>query len=70
MRHHLRITYANDAAADAIAGVAGRLLRFEIVGLGMHDDRSADDRVAAVERNHIVDSLVGRMALAVGFDVS
>jgi hypothetical protein len=41
--HHLRIADTDDAAADSVARVAWRLLRFEIVRLGVDNKRSADD---------------------------
>ena len=45
-------------------------LRLEVVRLGVDDDRAADDRVWAAERDHLVDALVRGLAGRVGFDVA
>ena len=58
LHHHLRIADADDAAADAVAGVSGRLLRFEVVGLGVDDNRAADDRVRPLSEIIVSTSLV------------
>ena len=41
LMRHLRIGDADDAAADAAAGIAGGL--GEVIGVGVDDDRPADD---------------------------
>src|SRR5262249_60418091 len=47
------VGHADDAAADAAAGVAGGL-RLLCVGLGGDDPASADDRVRPVQLDHLV----------------
>jgi len=68
--HHLRIADADHAAADSIAGVAGRLLRFEVVRLGVDNERAPDDRVGAVELDHRVGPIVTSVTLAIGLKIA
>src|SRR3954452_2118793 len=70
VHHRLRIADANDTAADAVASVSGRRLRFEIVWLRMDNERAADDRMRAAELYHRVGALVSSVTLAIGFKIA
>lgn len=44
----------NDAAGDAFAGIPRRLLRFEIVRVGVNDHSVADDRVGSIQSRGVI----------------
>src|SRR5690242_2241140 len=69
VRLHLRIGNPDHAAADAVARVAGRL-RLQVVGFRVHDDRASDDRILAVEREHVVDHLERCISGGVGLQIA
>src|SRR5262245_38457076 len=56
-------------AADAAARVAGGL-GLLVVGLGVHDQPAAEDRVLAVQRNQLVGEVEDRRAARIGLDVA
>src|SRR5262249_44798717 len=69
MRLGHRSADADDATADAVAGVAGRL-RLEVVRVGVDDQPAANDRVLASEADDAVLHVDRGNAILVGDEVA